>query len=84
MSYELEIIRRAQKALARLPHQDYERTRDAIRALAEDPRPPGSKKLTGRAGWRLRVGRYRVLYEIEDKVRIVRILDVGHRRDIYR
>lgn len=55
MSYRVEILRRAAKALAKLPQREYERTRDAIRALAHDPRPPASKKLTGRDGYRLRV-----------------------------
>lgn len=84
MSYQIRILRRAQKALARLPKPDYERVRDAIMALSNDPRPPGCKKLTGREGWRIRVGQYRVLYEIADDVCIVTVVDVGHRRDIYR
>ena len=84
MNYELEVLRRAQRALARLPQRDYERVRDAIRALADEPRPPGCRQLTGREGWRIRVGRYRVIYEIDDTVRIVTVLDVGHRRDVYR
>jgi len=83
VSYQGQILRRAQKALAQLPRGDYERVRDAIRALAAEPRPPGCKKLVGREGWRIRVGRYRVLYEIEDVVRVVTVLDVGHRRDVY-
>ncbi len=83
MSYEIQIRRRVQKALARLPQKEYERVRDAIRALAEDPRPAGCIKLTGREGWRIRVGRYRVIYEIEDVVRVATVLDVGHRRDVY-
>ncbi len=82
MSYEIQIRRRVQKALARLPQKEYERVRDAIRALAEDPRPAGCIKLTGREGWRIRVGRYRVIYQIEDVVRVVTVLDVGHRRDV--
>ena len=84
MSYELKILRRAQRSLGRLPQRDYERVRDAIRALADEPRPPGCRKLTGRDSWRIRVGRYRVIYEIDDTVRIVSVLDVGHRRDVYR
>lgn len=84
MSYQIQILRRAQKALSRLPTQDYERVRDAIASLANNPRPPGCKKLTGREGWRIRIGSYRVLYEIEDKVLIVTVIDVGHRRSIYR
>lgn len=84
MSYRVEILRRAQKQLAKLPGQEIERVAGAIRSLAEDPRPQGSKKLTGRDGWRIRVGSYRVIYEIEDVIRIVTVLDVGHRKDVYR
>ena len=50
MSYEVFILRRAQKELAELPKADYERMRDAVVALAENPRPAGCKKLTGREG----------------------------------
>ncbi len=84
MSYSIRILRRAQKALARLPKRDYERVRDAIRALAENPRPPGARKLRDREGWRIRVGVYRVIYEIDDANRIITVLDIGHRGDIYR
>ncbi len=84
MSYSIRILRRAQKALARLPKRDYERVRDAIRALAENPRPPGARKLRDREGWRIRVGVYRVIYEIDDANRAVTVLDIGHRGDIYR
>ena len=83
MSYHVDIRRSAQKALQALPKQEYERIRDAIRGLADNPRPVGSRKLTGRNGWRLRVGDYRVIYEIDDPARIVLILYVGHRRDVY-
>jgi mRNA interferase RelE/StbE len=84
VNYQVQILRRAQHELARLPAHDYERVRAAIRELADDPRPNGCKKLAGRGGWRIRVGQYRVIYEIEDVIRIVTILDVGHRKDIYR
>ncbi len=83
MSYRVEILRRATKALSKLPEPDYTRVRDAIRALGHDPRPPGCKKLVGREGWRIRVGRYRVLYDVEDSVRVVTVVDAGPRRDIY-
>ena len=57
----------------------------AIRSLASDPRPPGSRKLTGsKSDWRIRVGDYRVLYEIADAVRVIRVNRVRHRRDVYR
>lgn len=83
MTYRVEILRRAARALSKLPERDYERVRDAVRALSADPRPPGCKKLVGRDGWRIRVGRYRVIYEVDDVVRIVAVLDIGHRKDIY-
>ena len=84
MSYTISILRRARKELAQLPPGAYEQVRDAIRALALDPRPPGCLKLTGREGWRIRVGDYRVVYEIADEHQDVMILHVGHRRDVYR
>ena len=82
--YAIAILRRAQKELSDLPEQPYLRLRDAIRELAEEPRPPGSKKLTGRTGWRIRVGSYRVVYEIDDHDHLITIMHIGHRRDVYR
>jgi mRNA interferase RelE/StbE len=84
VSYSVLILRRAQRHLADLPTGSYERVRDAIRSLAENPRPRGAKKLVAREGWRLRVGDYRVVYEVDDRAGTVTVLDVGHRRDIYR
>ncbi|HEX8474869.1 MAG TPA: type II toxin-antitoxin system RelE/ParE family toxin [Pyrinomonadaceae bacterium] len=83
MSYEVLILRRAQKELANLPKADYERIRDAVAALAENPRPSSCKKLVGREGWRIRVGDYRAIYEIDDDKQKVTILHIGHRRDVY-
>jgi mRNA interferase RelE/StbE len=84
MTYAIAILRRAQRELQRLPREDYERVREAMRALAHNPRPTGCLPLTGRAGWRIRVGNYRVIYEINDVQHTVTILHVGHRRDVYR
>ena len=81
MNYTISILRLAQKELGELPVEAYERIRDSILALAEDLRPSGCVKLTNRQGWRIRVGGYRVIYEIDDKQRIVTILVIGHRRD---
>jgi mRNA interferase RelE/StbE len=83
MTYQVVILRSAQKSLARLPKTAYERVRDATRALATDPRPSGSKKLVDRNGWRIRAGDYRVIYEIDDSNRLVTILHIGHRSDAY-
>ena len=83
MSYQVLILRRAQKALGDLPKGDYERVRNAIAEFANNPRPTGSKKLVSRNGWRIRVGDYRVIYEVDDANRQVTVLDIGHRRDIY-
>jgi len=84
MNYSLFILPRAQKELAQLSAGPFARVRDAIRGLTNDPRPPGCLKLTGRDGWRFRVGEFRVIYEIDDEHRIVTVLNVGHRRDVYR
>ncbi|MCL5281881.1 MAG: type II toxin-antitoxin system RelE/ParE family toxin [Planctomycetes bacterium] len=84
MTYALTILHRAQKELSDLPQEHYVRVRDAIRGLAEKPRPDGSRKLAGRTGWRIRVGSYRVIYEIDDSNHVITILHVGHRRDVYR
>ena len=84
MTYTVLILRRAQKELAQLPTPSYERVRDAIRALAEDPRPRGCLKLTGREGWRIRIGDYRIVYEIDDQQSTIVVLHVGHRREVYR
>lgn len=84
MAYRVLILRRAQRALAELPVRDYERVRDTINDLTQTPRPPGCLKLSGRNGWRIRIGNYRVIYEINDSEITVLVLDIGHRRDIYR
>lgn len=75
----------ARRAAARRPAaRPYRRLRDTIRSLGEEPRPRGSKKLVARDGWRLRVGDYRVAYEVDDRAPSVTVLDIGHRRDVYR
>ncbi len=84
MTYKLSILRRAQKQLAKIPANDYKKIKKTILDLARDPRPPGSKKLKGRDGWRIRQGDFRVIYEIQDDRLIIIVLEVGNRRDIYR
>lgn len=84
MNYAVEILRSAGKQLAAIDRQDQPRIFAAIRALASNPRPPGCKKLTGRPAWRIRVGVYRVIYEIHDNRLLVLVVVVGHRREVYR
>ena len=84
MSYKICILRRAQKELSRIPNRSFERIKESIIRLGEDPLPRDCKKLTGRDGWRIRVGDYRVIYEVDSGERVVTVLHIGHRRDVYR
>ena len=82
--YSILFRRSVLKDLEVLPKKDVQRIMEAIRALAVDPRPPQSQKLSGREQYRLRQGAYRILYVIEDDVLIVTVVKVGHRREVYR
>lgn len=82
--YAVEMLRSAQKQLTRLPAEHQERILVAMEALADAPRPQGCSKLTGRDAWRIRVGDYRIIYEIFDDRRVVIVVVVGHRKDAYR
>lgn len=84
MSYRLLILRRAQKELEQLPWESLERVHKAVQALQREPRPTGCTKLSGRMGWRIRAGNYRVIYDIDDDQQLVTVLHIGHRRDVYR
>jgi mRNA interferase RelE/StbE len=84
VSYQVLIRRRAMEELAAVSRPDYERIKSAVGSLAQNPRPPGAQKLRAREGWRIRVGDFRVIYEIDDGLRQVIVLRVGHRREIYR
>jgi mRNA interferase RelE/StbE len=84
LSYSLQILRSAQKEMAKISPGDQQRIREAILRLADDARPAGSRKLTGLDAWRIRVGDYRVIYEIQDEVLTVLVVKIKHRRDVYR
>ena len=84
MSYNVVVAKSAQKHLLAFSREVRERLSVRIAALASVPRPPGVKKLRGREAWRIRVGDHRVIYEIHDQVLRVIVIDVGHRREIYR
>jgi mRNA interferase RelE/StbE len=82
--YRVTLKRPAQKRLDELQGDAWEAIRAAILALSEDPRPHGLKRLKPSGAYRIRVGDYRVIYDIDDYSQIIEVLDIGHRRDIYR
>ena len=83
--YSVLLERAAEKDLARLSAEIHDRVIDAIKALGKNPRPSGCRKLVGGTNdWRIRVGDYRVVYEIADTIRVVRINRVRHLKEIYR
>jgi mRNA interferase RelE/StbE len=83
--WQIIVHRKAEKALKRLHGEILERTRQAIRALAENPRPIGYKKMTGYDNlYRIRVGDWRIIYAIEDDKLIILVLEVAPRGKIYR
>jgi mRNA interferase RelE/StbE len=84
VNYTLRILPRAERELGNLPTAIYENVKNRVYALRDNPRPPGCKKLKDHPGWRIRVGNYRVIYEIDDAVRVVTVVHVGHRREVYR
>lgn len=83
MPYQIIIERTARKDIQKINKSDQLDVIKAISELADDPRPVGCKKLKGRTAWRIRVGDYRVIYEIHDDLLIITVITAGHRRDIY-
>jgi mRNA interferase RelE/StbE len=81
--YKVFIEKAVFKQLKNIPAKDYEKIIDSIAALANTPRPPGCKKLKGRSGYRIREGNYRIIYEINDKILTVIVIEAGDRKDIY-
>ena len=81
--YTVVLTQKAQKQLDKLSDDIAEPIIKTISALENNPRPVGCKKLKGRNGYRIRVGNYRVIYEIFDTELIVDVIAVGHRKDIY-
>ena len=85
MPYSITISRTALRQLRRLDPQARSRVRARIAALADEPRPSGVVKLTGEQHtWRLRIGDYRVLYDVDDGAQAVDVVTLGHRREVYR
>ncbi|MEI8242757.1 MAG: type II toxin-antitoxin system RelE/ParE family toxin [bacterium] len=82
--YEIRVRASVAKDLKSVPKHDAARIIEAIDKLADDPRPPQSRKLSCAEKYRLRCGNYRVLYEIENAVLVICVVKVGHRKDVYR
>jgi mRNA interferase RelE/StbE len=81
--YTVVIERDAQKQLAQIPRPHFDKITSALKGLSTNPRPVGYKKLKGRQGYRVRVGDYRIIYNIHDNVLSVYVLLIGNRKDIY-
>ena len=82
-AYKIYFRESVEKDFSAIPKKDLEKILHRIEALAENPRPPGCEKLTGRERYRVRQGRCRIAYSIQDEVLTVWIAKVGHRKDVY-
>ncbi|MHC4953390.1 MAG: type II toxin-antitoxin system RelE family toxin [Planctomycetota bacterium] len=83
--YEVRIKRSAIKQIEDIAtKKDRRKVVSRIQSLADDPRPPGCEKLSSRGRYRVRQGWYRVVYAVDDAARVVLVVKVGHRRDVYR
>ncbi len=83
-NYKIYFKRSVEKDLSSIPSKDVQRIMDLIKQLATNPLPPVCEKLTGEDRYRLRQGKYRILYSIQDKDLIIWIIKVAHRKDVYR
>lgn len=84
MTYTVRIASSARRQIRKLPRDGQERVASVLVLLADEPRPPASKKLTGREAWRVRTGNWRVIYEIHDDELLVMVVAAGDRRGVYR
>ena len=83
--HEIYLEKSAEKDLRKLPVPVFQRVLVHLKALSIDPRPPGCHKITGsKSDWRIRIGDYRMIYEIDDRARAVKVMRVKHRREVYR
>ena len=83
-NYTIVLSKKAQKQLDKLPDNIAEPIFEAISLLENEPRPTGCKKLQGRDGYRIRIGNYRVIYEVYDTELVIDVVTLGHRKDIYK
>lgn len=84
MKYTVLVERYAQKQIMKLDKKIIPVIKTAIAELADNPRPNGYIKLKGEEAYRIRVGDYRVIYEISDNIILVTVVSVGHRKDVYK
>ena len=83
--YEVYLERSAENDLKRLTPSLFHRIIPHIKTLVRNPRPPGCKKIEGSINdWRIRIGDYRIIYEVDDEAKAVRVMRVRHRREVYR
>ena len=82
-AYKVSFRESVEKDFSVVPKKDLKKILRRIEALAENPRPSGCEKLTGRERYRVRQGRYRIAYSVQDEVLTVWIVKVGHRKDVY-
>jgi len=83
--YEVYLEQTAEQELKRLSVQNFHRIIPQIKTLAENPRPSGCHKILGsKNDWRIRIGDYRIIYEIDKKTRTVKVMRIRHRREAYR
>jgi mRNA interferase RelE/StbE len=83
-AYKIYFRASVEKDLATIPKSDLKKILQRIRTLSDDPLPSSYEKLTGQDRYRLRQGRHRIVYSIQDKELTVWVVKVGHRKDIYR
>ncbi len=84
MAYAVYLKRSAEKELDRLPAEAHDRVVRRLLSLRHNPRPPGTKELHGREGYRARVGDYRILYLVSEEEKKVEIVSIAHRKEAYR
>ena len=83
--YEVLLERRAERDLKKLSQEMFHRIIPQIKVLSDNPKPAGCRKITGsKNDWRIRIGDYRIIYEIDEKEKAVKVMRVRHRREVYK
>lgn len=83
MNYEVKVRPQANKSLSKVPKRERQRIEMAIELLRDNPYPPAARKLVNRPEWRVRIGKYRIIYEVIDNELVVLVISIGHRSQIY-